>query len=100
MSTISVTEARENFSDAIATSAVEAVFIQKHGENAAVLISPERYEELMEALEEIEDMAACDLAMADPSPNIPWEEIKSKMNFDEDVDPKLLQEVRKELGLD
>jgi prevent-host-death family protein len=78
---MSVTEARENFSDAIATSAVEAVFIQKHGENAAVLISPERYEELMDALEEIEDMSAYDSAMADPSPNIPWEEVKRQLGL-------------------
>lgn len=78
---MSVTEARENFSEAIATSAVEAVFIQKHGENAAVLISPERYEELMDALEEIEDMASYDSAMADPSPNIPWEEVKRQLGL-------------------
>ncbi len=81
MSTMSVTEARENFSEAIATSAVEAVFIQKHGENAAVLISPERYEELMDALEEIEDMEAYDSAMADPTPNIPWEEVKRQLGL-------------------
>ena len=81
MSTISVTEARENFSEAIATSAVEAVFIQKHGENAAVLISPERYEELMDALEEIEDMEDYDSAMADTSPNIPWEEVKRQLGL-------------------
>ena len=81
MSTMSVTEARENFSEAIATSAVEAVFIQKHGENAAVLISPERYEELMDALEEIEDMEAYDSAMADKSPNIPWEEVKRQLGL-------------------
>jgi prevent-host-death family protein len=78
---MSVTEARENFSEAIATSAVEAVFIQKHGENAAVLISPERYEELMDALEEIEDMTSYDSAMADPSPNIPWEEVKRQLGL-------------------
>jgi prevent-host-death family protein len=78
---MSVTEARENFSEAIATSAVEAVFIQKHGENAAVLISPERYGELMDALEEIEDLAAYDEAMADPSPNIPWEEVKRQLGL-------------------
>ena len=78
---MSVTEARENFSEAIATSAVEAVFIQKHGENAAVLISPERYEELMDALEEIEDMTSYDSAMADTSPNIPWEEVKRQLGL-------------------
>jgi len=78
---MSITQARENFSDAIATSAVEAVFIRKHGELAAVLISPERYEQLMEALEDIEDMTAYDLAMADQSPNIPWDEVKLQLGL-------------------
>lgn len=78
---MSVTEARENFSDAIATSAVEAVFIQKHGENAAVLISPERYEQLMEALEEIEDIIAVKAALEDPSPNIPWDDVKRQLGL-------------------
>jgi len=81
MSTMSVTEARENFSEAIATSAVEAVFIQKHGENAAVIISPERYEELMDALEEIEDVIALTAALEDTSPNIPWEEVKLQLGL-------------------
>jgi prevent-host-death family protein len=78
---MSVTEARENFSEAIATSAVEAVFIQKHGENAAVIISPERYEELMDALEEIEDVIALTAALEDTSPNIPWEEVKLQLGL-------------------
>jgi len=81
MSTMSVTEARENFSEAIATSAVEAVFIQKHGENAAVLISPERYEQLMDALEEIEDIIAVKAALEDPNPIIPWEEVKLQLGL-------------------
>ena len=81
MSTMSVTEARENFSEAIATSAVEAVFIQKHGENAAVLISPERYEQLMDALEEIEDVIAIKTALEDPNPNIPWDEVKRELGL-------------------
>ena len=78
---MSVTEARENFSEAIATSAVEAVFIQKHGENAAVLISPERYEQLMDALEEIEDVIALTAALEDTSPNSPWEEVKLQLGL-------------------
>jgi prevent-host-death family protein len=78
---MSVTEARENFSEAIATSAVEAVFIQKHGENAAVLISPERYEQLMDALEEIEDVIALTAALEDTSPNIPWDEVKLQLGL-------------------
>lgn len=81
MTTYSVSEARENFSEAIATSAVEAVFIQKHGEAAAVLISPERYEQLMNALEEIEDLRAIELAKLDTRPSIPWEQVKANLGL-------------------
>ena len=35
----------------------------------------------MDALEEIEDIAAYDAAMADPSPNIPWEEVKRQLGL-------------------
>jgi prevent-host-death family protein len=81
MSTWSVTAARENFSEAITASAVEAVFIEKHGERAAVLISPARYEQLMEALEEIEDAEAIRRSLADPNPNIPWDVVKRDLGL-------------------
>ena len=68
MTIFSVSEAREHFSEAIARSAVEAVFIQKHGQDAAVLISPERYEQLMDALEEIEDIQAIEEAKRESGP--------------------------------
>ena len=68
MTTISVSQARENFSEIVAKSAVEAVFIEKHGQAAAVLISPERYEQLMDALEEIEDVQAIEEALKESGP--------------------------------
>lgn len=81
MTIFSVSEARERFSEAIAKSAVEAVFIQKHGQDAAVLISPERYEQLMDALEEIEDIQAIEEAKRDPSPSVPWEKVKAELGW-------------------
>ena len=68
MSTLSVSEVRENFSQAIATSALEAVFVEKHGQTAAVIISPERYQQLMDALEEIEDATAVAAVRAEVGP--------------------------------
>jgi PHD/YefM family antitoxin component YafN of YafNO toxin-antitoxin module len=41
------------------------VFVQRHGRLAGVLVSPERYEQLMAALEEAEDIPAFDAAMAE-----------------------------------
>ena len=49
----------------------EAVFLERYGRRAAVLLSPERYAELMEALEEAEDVAAFDAALAEEGPSIP-----------------------------
>jgi len=48
---------------------------------AAVLISPERYEQLLEVEEEVEDVAAFDEALAEESPNIPWEQVKSDLGW-------------------
>ncbi len=46
------------------------------------MVSPERYEEMMDALEEIEDVAAFDAAIAEEGPNIPWEEAKADLGWD------------------
>lgn len=81
MSTFSISKARESLSEAVELSQTEAVFLEKHGKQAAVMVSPERYEEMMEALEEIEDVAAFDTAMAEEGPNIPWDEVKADLGW-------------------
>ena len=48
---------------------------------AAVLVSPDRYEQLMAALEDVEDIAAFDAAMAEEDPNIPWEKVKADLGW-------------------
>jgi mRNA interferase RelE/StbE len=48
------------------------VFLERYGRRAAVLVSPERYERLMAALEDSEDVAAFDAAMNEEGANIPW----------------------------
>ena len=60
----------------------EAVVFERYGRPAAVLVSPERYEELMAALEEAEDVAAFDEAMAEEGPNIPWEQVKVDLGWE------------------
>lgn len=46
-----------------------------------MLLSPERYDELMEALEEAEGVAAFDAAMAEEGPNIPWDQAKADLGW-------------------
>jgi prevent-host-death family protein len=81
MSNVSIADARRNFSDVIARSEGEAVFIERRGKQAAVIISPKRYELMMEALEDAEDVAAFDEAMAEEGPSIPWAQVKADLGW-------------------
>ena len=81
MSIVSVADARNNFSEMITQSQTEAVFIERRGQQAAVLISPEQYERMLDALEEAEDVAAFEEAMAEEGPNIPWAQVKSDLGW-------------------
>ena len=76
MASYSITQFRSHLSEALEASALEAVFIQSHRKLQGVLISPERYEQLLEAYEELEDVRAIEESREDSSPNIPWDEIK------------------------
>lgn len=82
MSSVSVAEARSHLSDVIARSQQEAVFIERRGLRAAVVVSPERYERMLEALEDAEDAAAFDEAMAEEGENIPWDQVKKDLGWE------------------
>jgi PHD/YefM family antitoxin component YafN of YafNO toxin-antitoxin module len=81
MVTMSVSAAREQLAEIVEQAGREAVVIERYGRAAAVMISPARYEELMDALEEVEDVAAFDEAMAEEGPNIPWEQVKADLGW-------------------
>ncbi len=81
MATMSVSAARENLPDAVELARTEAVFLERYGRPAAVLVSPERYERLMAAVEDVEDVAALDAAMDEEGPNIPWERVKVDLGW-------------------
>jgi len=68
---MSVSAARERLAEAV----------ELYGRAAAVMISPSRYEELMTALEDVEDIAAFDDAMAEEGPNVPWEQVKADLGW-------------------
>ena len=73
--------ARDRLPEAVELARSEAVILERYGHPAAVLVSPERYDELMSALEEVEDVAAFDAAMAEEGPNIPWEQVKADLGW-------------------
>lgn len=81
MTTINVTDARARFSEVIERSHGEAVFLERRGRAEAVVISPEQYERMMEALEDAEDVAAFDDAMAEEGDNVPWDQVKADLGW-------------------
>jgi antitoxin Phd len=81
MATLNISAARDNLPGAVETARSEAVFLERYGRRAAVLLSPERYDELMDALEEAEDAAAFDAAMNEEGPNIPWDQAKADLGW-------------------
>ena len=81
MVTMNVSAARDNLPGAVEAARTEAVFLQRYGRPAGVLVSPERYEQLMNALEAAEDVAAFDEALAEEGPNIPWDQVKADLGW-------------------
>ncbi len=82
MATMNISDARDHLPAAMETARTEAVFVQRRGRMAGVLVSPERYEQLMAALEDAEDVAAFDAAMAEEGPNIPWAQVKADLGWE------------------
>ena len=82
MATMNISAARKSLPDAVELARTEAVFLERYGRRAAVLLSPDRYETLVAALEDSEDVAAFDAAMEEEGPNIPWEQAKADLGWE------------------
>jgi antitoxin Phd len=78
---ISVSKARERLSEVVEMSQSEPVELEHYGRRAAVLVSPDQFDEMLEALEESQDVAAFDAALAEDGDNIPWEQVKSDLGW-------------------
>jgi PHD/YefM family antitoxin component YafN of YafNO toxin-antitoxin module len=78
---MSVSKAREKLSEVVELSQSEPVVLEHYGRRAAVMISPDQYDEMLEALEESQDIAAFDAAMAEAGDNIPWDQVKADLGW-------------------
>lgn len=78
---ISSSEARQTLPEVIEMAQHEAVTIERHNRSVAVVISPERHAELLEAWEEVQDVAAFDEAVAEEGDSIPWEQVKADLGW-------------------
>ncbi len=81
MATMKISAARDNLPEAISLARTEPVFLERYGRPAAVLVSPEQYDRLSAALEDAEDVADFDAAMAEEGPNVPWDQVKSDLGW-------------------
>lgn len=81
---LSVTDARERFSEVIETAEREPVFLTKHGRRQAVVLSAAQYDRMLELVEDAEDLADADAAMVaieQGEPTIPWEDVKRDLGL-------------------
>lgn len=81
MTTFPLSDARRELPSLIDQAQTEAITISRHGIPAAVVLSPSRYEELLTALEDLQDLALIESSLSDTSPSIPWELVKSELGL-------------------
>lgn len=81
MTSVPIATARAHLPELIERAHDEDVVLSKRGRRAAVLVSPENYDRMCQALEDAEDVAAFDEAMAEEGPNIPWDEVKADLGL-------------------
>ncbi len=81
MSSMSISDARAEFSKAVTRAKKKPVTISRHGKPIAVLINPSLYEKFVESMEELEDIADFDEATSDSDPSIPWEQVKKELGI-------------------
>ena len=79
---MSISGARNHLSDVVDLAQTEAVVLERYGRPAAVVVSLARYEEMMAALDDAEDVADFDAAMAEEGPNIPWAAVKKDLGWE------------------
>ena len=82
MASMNISTVRDRLPDVVELARTEAVFVERYGRCAAVLVSPERYAMLMAALEDAEDVSAFDAAMNEEGPTIPWEQVKADLGWE------------------
>jgi len=81
MLTMSAAQVRQNFAQALKESSDQPVMIERRGKNEAVLVEAAEFERMREALEELDDIAAFDSAMAEEGQDLPWEQAKADLGW-------------------
>lgn len=67
---------------AVELARTEAVVLERHRRRAAALVSSERYEQLMAALEDAEDIATFDVRDGRAGTEHPWGWVKADLGWE------------------
>ena len=59
----------------------EPIVMKIEGSTKAVLISFEQYQGFLEAMEELDDIAAAEKSLRESGPNIPWDDVKKDLGL-------------------
>jgi prevent-host-death family protein len=81
MKSFALSDARRDLPSLVDKAAKEPILITRHGEEAAVLISPSLYEEMIEAMEERENIAAYDTAKARKEDSVLWQDARKDLGL-------------------
>ncbi|MHA3724661.1 type II toxin-antitoxin system Phd/YefM family antitoxin [Leucobacter sp. HY1910] len=82
MVTLTSSDARKNFAETVRRSQTEPVVIERRGRREAIMLAPEEFDRLVEAAEELDDIAAFDAAISEEGENIPWGELKAELGWE------------------
>lgn len=85
MAHMAISTARKKMAEVIELARTEAVILEKHGTPTAVVISFERYDQLMDALETLADLEALRTVdsqqQSNPEPLVPLEELARELGL-------------------
>ena len=76
MKSFALSDADCDLSMLVDKAAKEAILITRHGEKAAIVISPSLYQEMIYAMEELEDVATYDAAKARKEDSVLWQDTR------------------------
>jgi prevent-host-death family protein len=74
MKSFAISNARRDLPTLVEKSAKEPILITRNGQEAAVMVSPSLYQEMIDAMEELEDIAAYDAAKARKEDSVLWQD--------------------------
>jgi antitoxin Phd len=74
MKSFALSNARRDLPTLVDKSAKEPILITRNGQEAAVMVSPSLYQEMIDAMEEREDIAAYDAAKARREDSVLWQD--------------------------